>query len=189
MGKAFEKSIRMAAGVFVVAAALTVSAFGQQPKVKPVGRVVVVDSKGKIVATNLGGMGIPGAHNDVRPTVLLEVDGLVVPVNVARDQFFAGAILNFEGENCTGKAWYPAESGQLVLFPRAVIAPPGQTLYVDRLGSAPQSITIRSRFINGHINRGECVNFTQTFPTEVPMQPLVDLLTVFTPPFSVRAAQ
>lgn len=185
MDSRIERIIQGAALALVIGPILTVAAFGQQGKVKPVGRVVVVDSNGKIVGATLGGTSIIAPGNpEIRATVLLDIDQHLVAVNVARDRLYAGVILLFDSEGCTGNAWYVTDSSGLPpLLPRAVIGPPGRTVYVERQDAPVQTVMTKSRFINGN----ECVNFTFSLPV-VPAQPLVDLLTVFTPPFSLRAA-
>ena len=189
MGKRLANLVRIVAISFVAGLTLPGASLAQQARVKPVGRAVVVDSQGKVVGTTLGGASMfdpgSGSINEVRPKVLLDIDEHVVAVSLGRDRLYGGSILLFDSTSCSGNAWYPpASSGlPLPLLPRAIVGPPGQTLFVETLGVAPQTVTTKSRFING----SECVNFTFT-AQEVPMQPLVDLLTIFTPPFSLRAA-
>src|SRR5258706_16267962 len=87
--------------------------FAQQGRVKAVHQTVVVDSRGRTIGTSLGGATIHVSEventgdNEVRPIVLLEIDGQLVAVNVARDRFFASGFLDFDGLNCTGNAWFP----------------------------------------------------------------------------------
>lgn len=178
--------------VIVVASviALNSTLLAQQGKIKPVERVVVVDSKGKVVGMTLGGASlhassILGPDNEVRPTVLIQVDDRLVAISVARDGLYAGSVIYFESQNCDadGGAWYPVDSsGRPPVLPPAAIGPPGQTLYAEKLGVSAQTVMSRSRFINGN----QCVNLQFSLQA-VPMAPLADLSTVFTPPFTLKA--
>ena len=184
------KLVILAASALLAGLVVNPTCFAQQSRVKAVNRVAITDSKGKLIGASQGGAGInefslfTGPHNEVRPMVLLQVDEWLVAVNVTRNRFYAGRVLYFDSEECTGKAWYPPDdSAELApLLPRTVIVPPGQTLYVETLGAGSENITVKSHSIDGN-----CTN--RVFTTQaVRMQPLIDLLTVFTPPFSLKAA-
>jgi len=172
------------------------SRFARQRQVRPVREVTVVDSRGKVVGATLGGLGLNLAdeggisdigtpENKVNPIILLHVEGQLLAVNVARDRFYAANFLYFDSEDCTGSPWVHFDAGsRLPLLPRIAIALPGQTVYVEVDGAGPQPIPIQSRMRDGR----DCENVT--FPIQnqyVRMQPLVDLSTVFPPPFSLRA--
>ena len=185
MKHTIQKPVPILALLIGLLTAWTVPGYGQQTKVKAVTRVIVVDSKGNTVGTALGGASIFEPINEVRPRVLLDINGRLVPVQLSRNRFYAGVNLLFDSQGCTGNAWYPPDDHRdgPPLIPRAVIGPPGQTLYAEKPEAASQTVTTRSRFINGN----QCVNFQFSLQV-VPMEPLVDLLTVFTPPFSLKAA-
>lgn len=193
MRNEMESALRILAICLVAALSSGELSFAQQAKVKPVGRVVIVDSKGKTVGSILGGVGfnikvIGGVPPNlgIRFVVLLEVDEQVVPVAVFRDRFSGGGGLFFESENCLGTPWLitntsPNEPPNLL--PQVAIGPPGQTLYVETPGASPQSVTTKSLLVGF----STCSN--QTFQLSLlPAQALVNLETVFTPPFSLRAA-
>ncbi|OFV94944.1 MAG: hypothetical protein A3H28_12935 [Acidobacteria bacterium RIFCSPLOWO2_02_FULL_61_28] len=188
-----EKVIRSLAIYVLAGLVLGGASFAQQAKVKPVGRVVIVDSKGKIIGTTLGGLGIHnieisgGSSLAVRSIVLLAVDQHLVPVAVGRDRFYGSGVFYFELENCAGAPWFPvitSTSEPPGLLSRVGIGPPGQTVYLQTDDAAPQSITIRS-MLQPPL---PCSNQTFHDIGALPTQPLVDLLTIFTPPFSLRAA-
>lgn len=182
MGKRFAGLI-CTLGIAVLTSLALCASSAQQAKVKPIGRVVIVDSQGKTVGTPLGGASLfdPGSANEVRPNVLLDIEGNIVAVSLGRDRFYTAAYLLFDSQDCTGNAWYFPVSGEPPLLPRAVVGPPGQTLYVEKQDGQLQSVTIRSRSL-----RNECFNI-QSSQQVVPMQPLVDLSKEFTPPFSLKA--
>lgn len=159
-------------------------AFGQKPPVKPVGQVAVVDSKGKIVGHTVGGLGLnflATAHPSFEPTVLLQVDQRLVAVNVAKDRFYAGQIL-FEFENCQGTPWFPPLNRTESLLPYVVVGPPGNTIYLPQTNALPQLMTYSSV-----LTFGSCSSFSFS-STGIPGVALINLDTVFTPPFSLRTA-
>lgn len=195
MGKCLEGAIRIFAVSFLAGLAFIGVSWAQQGRVKLVQHIMVVDSKGKAVGVSLGGLGLHvtevlGGSNELRPIVVLQVDQHLAAVNIARDRFFGGPALEFDSENCTGSAFLPPESSSEAppLLSPSAIGPPGQSLYLQAPNSQPQAVTIRSIVINSHlIKGGQCVN-VNLHGMRVPAQPLVDLLTVYTPPFSLRAA-
>ena len=160
-----------------VALALGRNAFDRQPQVRPVRQVVVVDSKGKTVGAVFGG-------SRARVTVLLEVEQHLAAVEVARDRFYPGNLC-FESENCLGTPWLCAGFSPVYdppgLLSPAVIRPPGQTLYVPAPGTQLERRTIRSSLKPDDVC--ETNEFTGYM---LPLHPLLDLNTVFTPPFSLK---
>lgn len=161
-----------------VALALSGILFARQAQVRPVREVVVVDSKGKVVgATFVSGRAIP------RPTVLLQLEQHLVAVEVARDRFYPANLL-FESPDCLGTPWlfggHPTYEPPGLLS-ASVVAPPGQTLYVQTPGAQLELRTIQSSL------QPDDVCAKNDFTTYMlPAQPLIDLDTVFTPPFSLR---
>lgn len=166
------------------------AAVREQARVKPVGHVVVVDSKGKMVGVTLGGLGLQNVSETqggraLRPTVLLRVDEELAAVNVARDRFFGGN-LYFESEDCAGNPWLlaePLDGFPSPLLRHSAVAPPGQTLYLQAPGATPQPLTAKSRFLDGLA----CENLNVSL-IAAPALPSVDLSTIYTPPFNLRAA-
>jgi len=158
--------------------------FGQRPTLKPVQQVTVVDSNGKIVGHSFGGVGLHflvGAHPSFEPTVLLQVAQRVVAVNVTKDRFYAGQVL-FELENCQGARWFPPnDRTSESLLPYVVVGPPGNTIYLPQINALPQRMTFGSVLSFGN----ECSSFPFSAPG-IPGDALINLDTVFTPPFSVR---
>ena len=170
-------------------------AFGQQTRVRPVQQLIVADSSGKTIGRVLGGMNIYNVESfastdlNMRTVVLLQVDQTVVPVMVGRDRFYGGGGLVYESENCMGTPFFSPgvrlpETDAPSLFPLTAIGPPGQTIYIAIPGAAPRAISKRSVLEFGL----RCSNETGNIPNAIPTHPLVDLLTIFTPPFSLRAA-
>ncbi|OFV97707.1 MAG: hypothetical protein A3H28_12335 [Acidobacteria bacterium RIFCSPLOWO2_02_FULL_61_28] len=170
-------------------------AFGQQTRVRPVQQLIVADSSGKTIGRVLGGMNIYNVESfastdlNMRTVVLLQVDQTVVPVMVGRDRFYGGGGLVYESENCMGTPFFSPgvrlpETDAPSLLPLTAIGPPGQTIYIAIPGAAPRAISKRSVLEFGL----RCSNETGNIPNAIPTHPLVDLLTIFTPPFSLRAA-
>ena len=153
-------------------------AFAEKPSVRPVGQVVVVDSKGKIVGNTDGGM--IGDYFSGRATILLKVDERLFAVRVVKNTLF-GFPLYFRFTNCQGQPWYPVASADQPLWPTAAIFTPGMSVYLPRLDAVVEQITYQSVWQWD----GGCRNLSNTTAL-IPAEPLIDLDTVFTPPFSVR---
>lgn len=167
-----------------------VGRFAREPQVRPVRELVIVDSRGKVLGATVGGASVHKipqlASNDrARPTVLLQVGQQLVAVEVARDRFYPSSVF-FEAANCLGSPWIWLGVDPLYdppgLLPASAVAPPGQTLYVQTPGSHLEVRTRRS-FLRPDGTCGEAEPFLDT---AVAAQPLVDLDTVFTPPFSLK---
>jgi hypothetical protein len=162
--------------------------------VKPA-TIQVVDAHGKQVGNVVGATALigPGA----RATVALRVEDREVLLDVVAGnsvQTQGGTVLPFhgdggenllfEGADCSGQPLIPKGGTALATPNPAVVAPPGMTLYVPTDPAAiPSLITIRS-FINvlGLCGTG---NNPPSQGLVVPATPLIDLLTVYTPPFRI----
>lgn len=95
--------------------------------------------------------------------------------------------LYWTSTDCSGTIYVEAQSLN-ALFPVTWIARPGQTLYFPDRQSTPQRITYFSVFSKEDPKQRDCIMVTGTLSEKllVPAIPLVDLDTLFTPPFSVR---
>lgn len=196
----FWKIMRTFALCIVGLFALRETAFGQQrhpgqARVQPVQQMTVEDAGGKTIGRVIGAISVSNIESanslnlKMRTTVLLQVDGTVVPVMVGRDRFYGGGGLVYESEDCLGTPFFSPgaplpETDAPSLLPQTAIGPPGQTIYMAVPGAAQRAISKRSVLEFGL----RCTNETGDIPNAIPTQPLVDLLTVFTPPFSLRAA-
>ena len=166
----------------------------QPPRVKPVQQLVIEDRAGKTVARVIGGISVSNIQDEVninllmRTFALLQIDQTVVPVLIGRDRIYGGAGLIFESPNCMGIPYMnpgrpSIEIDPPSLLPLTAIGPPGQTVYVAIPGAAARPIVKKSVLEFGL----RCRNETGNIPEATPTQPLIDLLTVFTPPFSLKA--
>ena len=189
------KTIRGIALGIIVIIVLEGMLLAQQGRVRPVQQVTVEDSTGKTVGRTVGAINVYNIESsastdmNMRTVVLLRVDQTLVPVMVGRDRFYGGRGLLYESEDCIGTpslhfdATLP-ETDAPSLLPQVAIGPPGNTVYMAIQGVARRTITVRSGLEFGL----RCVNRTVTDVPVLPTQPLIDLLTVFTPPFSLKAA-
>lgn len=144
-------------------------------QLKAVSWLKVVDANNKLVGVaDLS----PGTGNVL---VVLRLDKLVLPLIVKANQFSgnAGGPLWFESTDCSGSPWmYPPDD---TLLTQTIVALPGNTVYTSDPAAVPQSITVQSY----KEQDGSCWPFA-TNTIRVPAQPVIDLFSVFTPPFSVR---
>jgi hypothetical protein len=155
-------------------------------------KLVVVDANGKQVGTVVGAM-----INQV--TIALSVNGrsvlLEVTLAVESQEFpNAGSLLSpirgvgslrFESRDCTGPPFLSRPANRLLDW--GAIAPPGLTLYLpEASGAVPRRIAA-----NSHRSYRDC--WTLEYPTVsgpyVPAVAIVDLLTLFTPPFRVEIVE
>jgi hypothetical protein len=98
----------------------------------------------------------------------------------------AALLLTFESGDCSGAAFLYQPPDRL--FDWAVVAPPGMTLYLpETAGMAPRTIQIGSFLaaFGGCQTPGPLTTTADTESTAyfVPAAAIVDLLTLFTPPF------
>ena len=147
-------------------------------------KLAVVDANDRQVGTVVGSrldqvtiaLGVNGRH------ALLEVVS-AVPLLYPR----AGAVLPiqgdgflmFDGGDCSGTLFLRQPSNRL--FDRAVVGPPGLTLYLPETpGAVPRTIPIGSfvDYFQGCQTSDPATGFEL-----VPAVAIVDLLTIFTPPF------
>src|SRR5262245_23303688 len=161
---------------FVLALALGSINSSYAQSITPVSHLNVVDAKGKLIGSILG----PGQ-------VALSIDGQPVVLTVDINQF-AGSfgIVYFDSPDCTGNAFTEAIQVN-TLFPLMAVGLPGMTAYIVP-NIQPQNIQVKSRS-NGPFPDPpayRCTNIDELVSGLGPTEPLVDLTTRFTPPFSIR---
>lgn len=162
--------------------------------VKPVEQPVVVDADGDELGSVLG-------LNGPTAVVLIDFEGRLFSLNVLKDRLFGTqGPLFFTTNNCTGTPYIPVLPTALVTL--STIAPPGNSLYAENPNSIPLIITALS-VLQPSFPGGPPASCQPTTPPPpppgVPPPPgppqifaiaalrLVDLDTVFTAPFSIRA--
>jgi len=144
------------------------------------GPVVVVDSSdppkqvGEIVATFDTGL-----------AVAFDVDGRVIRLKLDRDGWGSLAILYYVSDDCgvAGEDDALHEASEFNIYAHAVIALPGNTVYVERPGAAIVNREVSSRRFRAE-EGGECAIDVRTRDTII-VDPIVDLDTLFVPPFVV----
>ena len=140
--------------------------------------MMVVDSAGSIVGS-VTGFTFDGPQR-ILPNVVLQKDGLLVGLTVGPGGLEAsGGSLAFDQPGCQGKAYLSGPFDTLIL--PGTIEGPGQTVYVPD-PSAPAGLVTAQSFLQ----IGTCFTFPFALPSAVPAIPLVDLDTLYTPPFSLK---
>lgn len=119
------------------------------------------------------------ADDDVQ--VVFEVDKSIFFVRVLRNRFHSDETLYFESTDCSGPVLDDVDDD---LVREALIGPPGNTVYLPDPHATPRTYTIRSEF-TGEDDDVVCQTVAPNDEVKVPTIPIIDLLTVFTPPFSV----
>jgi hypothetical protein len=169
--------------VTLVLASLT-AAFAAPPVLKDRNSLTVVDAHGVKVGDLFSGDTINGF-------LAFEVDQQPFVLRVS-PQGLAGAFTTvvFNSNNCSGpplifrrdETTFPAA---FLLYPANAIDGPGRTLYLEDPAADP---FVLQTFSGSQLDvDGTCRPASTTDPSVfVPVQPIIDLDTLFTPPFSVR---
>lgn len=134
------------------------------------------------------------------PIVVIEYDNKLITLAVTRDNFYSlGNILRYTTPDCTGQAYahvdqlYDSGASPAAVMvmpsplPIAVLPLYGSMVYIE--AGAPVSIA-EVTFLSHKIREGECSQVPAPHRSQylfhVPVDPLIDLSTLFTPPFEVR---
>jgi len=140
--------------------------------------MMIVDSVGTVVGS-VTGFTFDGPQR-ILPNVVFQKDGLLVGLMVGPGGLEgSGGSLVFDQAGCQGKAYLSGPFATLVL--PGTIEGPGQTLYVPDPSAPAGLVTARSL-----LQAGTCFTFQFVLPSAVPAVLLVDLDTLFTPPFSLK---
>ncbi|MFZ1058343.1 MAG: hypothetical protein WAP47_04015 [Candidatus Rokuibacteriota bacterium] len=139
---------------------------------------MVVDSVGTLIG-NVLGFTFDGSQH-VLPNVVLQRNGRAVGVVVTPNGFEgSGASLSYESLNCTGTPYLDGDFTTLIL--PATIEGPGHTVYVPDTSATPRPVAAQSLLM-----QGACFSWLSNLQSAVPAIPLVDLDTLYAPPFTVR---
>ncbi len=164
--------------VIVLCSFLPATAFAGE--LHSVQRLEVVDANGKLVGE------VIDFFFEEHPLVAFKKEGklFMVAVSPSAQTFFgygAGGALYYESTDCSGAPFvYPFP---FLILP-TVVNPPGMTVYVPDTSATPQEVNFNS-LLHEVASGGTCDTVSST-DFLVPAVPLVDLASVFTPPFSVR---
>jgi hypothetical protein len=163
-----------------VATVFILAAYAQKPA--SVQQLAVYDAEGKRIGIVSGGAQIV----DMLPLVSFKIEAVPFMLFVYRNGFGPGQLV-WESENCTGQAYFIVYTADgLSSLQTAAIGPPGNTVYVE--DGAPVTKTTHSMSVAGG-QSSTCRNlapFSNPPETVVPMRPLVDMNTLYKPPFTVR---
>jgi hypothetical protein len=149
-------------------------------------KLVVVDANGKQVGTVVGSratqvtiaLGVNGRH--VLLAVNWAVDAPIFPGTTLLVPPIQGAeLLRFESRDCSGQPFVLSSANELLDL--GAVAPPGMTLYLPEVPSAaPVEIVAGSTASVAGCRVSEYLFLDRSY---VPAVAVVDLRTLFTPPF------
>lgn len=154
----------------VLVLVLSFAAVPAHPADHVVNGVTIVDANGTVLGPVYG--------DPFFPQVILTFSGRIFFVTV-RPSGFLGSSLGFTSLNCQGPPFIYEPS----LIPGAALWLPGTTVYLADPTAPTQSLTILSSF-NWEFQ--QCGNITPNIQPVKPAVPIIDLNTVFTPPFSIQ---
>lgn len=162
-------------------------AFADGPFIRSPAFLVVYDAKGKLVG-NVFSVAAPTDPLQSVVTALKVGKRAFFALQVFRDHF-AGNVraLFFESPDCSGSPFVITADQANALTPVVAVSRPGSTVYLADPRGIPHTITVGSEL---------AADGTCTIPTDpdgapvtqsqaIPAIPVIDLNTVFTPPFSV----
>lgn len=114
--------------------------------------------------------------------VTLQIEEHLLALQVDKNSIYGSAsgFPQFESTDCTGTLLIGVSSPSHSIFPYVVTGPPGNTIYLPDLNAIPQQFRYRSQ-----LNPEGCVPADDLL-TGVPATALIDLDTLFTPPFTVQ---
>lgn len=177
--------------MFVAAVAVGASHAAAE-SLKSLKQLKVFDATGKKVGDVLSMKEYSAGYpNGSSPIVALKFGGHVFTVEVLRHQLSGNLsdLLYFQSQDCTGTPYLRGYLGAPALFGdqadvllAAHVSAPGKTVYLPVPGSISQSRSVQSSWWRD----GVCQLGGDAGLLSVPAFPLIDLNTVFTPPFSVR---
>lgn len=167
--------MKSAVAVFVILLA-SVSWAGQP--VKPIGSLNAYDANGKRIGQ------VIDLNNGQGSTVFVRIGGTPTYLTVGPSSMWAGnPELSYQSTDCSGAPFIRVANS---LFPTLVATgDPGLTVYVPQSGQTAQTITIAS--VTENLQPSQCQPLLHSQQIQAfPAVPVIDLSTVFTPPFSVR---
>lgn len=150
-------------------------------ELKLVPNVQVFDAKNKLLGK------VESFQGDGDVQVIFRVDKTVFYVKVLRTGFTSEETLYYESTNCTGLALDDSDGGENLL-PEGIIGPDGGTVHLKDPNAIAVPYHIRSEWTEDEdddTNLRVCrvVDYTEE---KISTIAIINLLDVFTPPFSVR---
>lgn len=159
-------------------------AIAQDPELPTVQDLAVFDTNGKRLGNAVG------ITDKNRLVLSFKVDDhLFTAVLFTKDHFVGtgfGEATYFDSPDCTGNPFIHKERDNVL--PSIQVNIPGNTIYMEDPDATARSVRVRS-FLPAASSDGygACYNTDSQLNNRIRAIPLIDLNTVFTPPFSVRA--
>lgn len=150
-------------------------------ELKQVPNLQVFDANNKLLGK------VESFQGDGDVQVIFRVDKSVFYVKVLRTGFTSEETLYYESTDCSGLALDDIDGGQDIL-PEGIIGPDGGTVYLKDPNAIPGSYHIRSEWTEDEdddtsLRVCRVVDYTEE---KIPTVAVINLLDLFTPPFSVR---
>lgn len=150
-------------------------------ELKQVPNLQVFDANSKLLGK------VESFQGDGDVQVIFRVDKSVFYVKVLRTGFTSEETLYYESTDCTGPALDDAEGDQNIL-PEGIIGPDGGTVYLKNPSATAGSYHIRSEWTEDEDDDTSLrvCREVDYLEEKIPTIAVINLLDVFTPPFSVR---
>jgi len=181
MGSAMMGYRRATVMVFVAATLILAAPFGTPKGVAQEMQLPLILKVSDINAQVVGLVQgfVPGSLSTA--VVSVKVNGVPLPLLVSHSQFFGSSSAYFESRDCTGPVLVKSVADLMI---PTVVMNPGNTVHVADMTRPDETITTHSVIYQRDSQR-RCLPFTET-QLKHRTFPLVDLNTLFTPPFSIR---
>lgn len=153
-----------------------------QADAKPLKQV----SKLTVFDTNNKKVGEANFQGDDDVQVVFEVDKSMFFVRVTREGFASDETLYYESADCSGPALDDVDED---LVREGIIGPDGGTVYIPDPSATPNTYLIQSEFTEDEDDDTDvraCRGVTPYTEVKIPTIAVINLLDLFTPPFSVR---
>lgn len=145
--------------------------------------IVVIDSTGKTVGHVIG---IESEPNDGRTNVAININERVFYVTATRNGYYIDDGISYELPNCLGQAYLGIPNDKNFPGPFLVsIVMYGNILYGEVEQEIQLNVSYRSSMSASAPADQSCSNVGGTLEKAAPLEVIVDLDTLFTPPFEV----
>jgi hypothetical protein len=160
-----------------------------------VNEIVVIDSTGKTLGQVIGTQGI----RYTLPHVPFKIGTTTVVLAIFKNRFVGGGMpvdLYFNTPGCNDQTGQPAVDvrdivpGESTIIPWSFVGANGGTVYIPTPNGQPiQSFNALSRFFDSGGGIVQCQEVNQVIATAIPATSLINMFSLYTPPFAVTTIE
>jgi hypothetical protein len=160
-----------------------------------VNEIEVIDSTGKTLGQVIGTQGI----RYTLPHVPFKIGTTTVVLAIFKNRFVGGGMpvdLYFNTPGCNGQTGQPAVDirdivpAENTIIPWSFVGADGGTVYIPTPNGQPiLSFNALSRFFDSGSGLVQCQEINQIIPTAIPATSLINMFTLYTPPFAITTVE